>query len=270
MNFKNVIMNPPFGNKHLPILKKMVEEVVDKNDGQIVSIQPVRWLQDPLWQMKNKSDAEKMKPVLEKKIKNLVTVTAEEATKMFNAEITIDLAIFSIAKNGTFDYYSPSKSLNFIKDIVSTKYRHFTDVADSNKKDGIRVMLNQIGGSRKRGGYIPHHSFLYTKNGKTEDGKDWTEARMRNQYTKPLNSPIPFSIKFSSKNEADNFIDSLQTKFYRYLDLVLVRDVNISNKYFPWLEDYTRSWTDEQLYEHFNVSGDEQKIIEDTMKQYEI
>ena len=44
-------MNPPYGNLHLPILKEMIEMIVE-NGGHGVSLQPVRWLQDPLKEYK--------------------------------------------------------------------------------------------------------------------------------------------------------------------------------------------------------------------------
>ena len=37
-------------------------------------------------------------------------------------------------------------------------------------------------------------------------------------------------------------------------------------QYTPWLDDYTHTWTDEDLYKYFNLSDDEIRIIESEIK----
>ena len=46
MKFDRIIMNPPYdGNLHLKFLKEALNHLTE--DGKVVNISPVRWLQDP-------------------------------------------------------------------------------------------------------------------------------------------------------------------------------------------------------------------------------
>ena len=47
MKFDKIIMNPPYDrNLHLKILEECLKHI--KNDGEIINLSPIRWLQDPL------------------------------------------------------------------------------------------------------------------------------------------------------------------------------------------------------------------------------
>jgi predicted RNA methylase len=65
--FDVCLMNPPFDrNLHLKILEKAIQV-----SDYTVNISPVRWLQDPLGQYKDKSDFNKFENSISKHIKDL-------------------------------------------------------------------------------------------------------------------------------------------------------------------------------------------------------
>ena len=43
-------------------------------------------------------------------------------------------------------------------------------------------------------------------------------------------------------------------------------DIHANIQFLPWLGDYTRPWTDEDLYKYFNLSDDEIAVIESEIK----
>lgn len=47
MKFDCIILNPPYGNLHLPILKECLEHSDWEHDAQVVCIHPAKWLQFP-------------------------------------------------------------------------------------------------------------------------------------------------------------------------------------------------------------------------------
>lgn len=78
---------------------------------------------------------------------------------------------------------------------------------------------------------------------------------------------ITYSIKFNSKNEAENFIYTIQeTKFGKWYESHIITDMNISDNNILWLEDYTHPWTDEMLYKYFDLTQEEINIIENEIK----
>ncbi len=73
---------------------------------------------------------------------------------------------------------------------------------------------------------------------------------------------------FSTAEEAYNLSAYLRTKTLRYLLLQALASMNISRANFRFvpLLDFTRSWTDEELYQRFQLSEVEIQTIEQTIK----
>ena len=95
-----------------------------------------------------------------------------------------------------------------------------------------------------------------------KDGKDWTKCKNMGGYEKPEGCPLPLSIKFNTVVEAQNFYDSFFTKFYTWLCDITRAQQNLNPGLLPWLGNYTRHWTDKDLYEYFNLTPEEIAVIE--------
>lgn len=77
---------------------------------------------------------------------------------------------------------------------------------------------------------------------------------------------------FDTEEEAENYKHYLQCKFTRYLLRTTFSGVNISqnNFLFAPLMDYKIRWTDEMLYEHFELSPEQCSLIENTMRPMDV
>ena len=74
---------------------------------------------------------------------------------------------------------------------------------------------------------------------------------------------------FDTKHEAENFISYMKTKFFRFMLGLRTLTQDINKEKFAWvpdLEDYSKSWTDEELYKRFNLTDSEIKHIESKIK----
>ena len=74
---------------------------------------------------------------------------------------------------------------------------------------------------------------------------------------------------FDTKKNADNFIVYMKTKFFRFMLGLRCLTQNISKDKFLWvpdIQDYSRSWTDEQLYDKFDLDQKERAYIEKKIK----
>lgn len=72
----------------------------------------------------------------------------------------------------------------------------------------------------------------------------------------------------ASQLEAQNCFEYLRTKFVRFLVLQTLVGMNISISNFqfvPWV-DFSRSWTDVELYEEFELEEGEIQFIESLIK----
>lgn len=73
------------------------------------------------------------------------------------------------------------------------------------------------------------------------------------------------------KTEAENTYNYLRTKFVRFLILQTLVGMNISISNFifvPWL-DFSKSWSDDELYERYNLTQEEIDFIESMIKPME-
>lgn len=73
---------------------------------------------------------------------------------------------------------------------------------------------------------------------------------------------------FDSAIETENYANYLATKFVRFLVLQrkVTQDITPDRFRFAPMLDMTRSWTDEDLYEHFNLTNEEREYINLTIK----
>ena len=76
---------------------------------------------------------------------------------------------------------------------------------------------------------------------------------------------------FENENEAQNFITYLKTKLFRILALACRISQDLPNKTYRFvpLQDFSKSWTDEELYAKYHLTPDEIAFIEATIKPME-
>ena len=74
--------------------------------------------------------------------------------------------------------------------------------------------------------------------------------------------------KFKNAKEAENLRSYLATKFARFLLLLSVSSINLSKDKFKFvpMQDFSKSWTDEELYKKYNLNEDEIAYIEQIIK----
>jgi hypothetical protein len=275
--FDVVMGNPPYkGSLHLKFLE--LSHNIMNNGGYIIWVHPARWLQDTTAPYKKNSDFNKYKylPFIDIKIIPLL-----EATKLFKIRIQTDLIISVLNKgnssilNENFIYKLKNIPLSF-KRLLNYNYTSLKDVVEINKKDGIRVRIMFINvmissGEREniKGRYnIIHNRNKYATIDGKYNGKDWTTYYAKNQHSKEIGSGIPNSIKFDSINEANNFINYTFTKIFQFFNYLTKSDQHVQLKYLPFMEDYTKPWTDDRLQEYFNISDEEMNYIKNTIEKY--
>ena len=74
--------------------------------------------------------------------------------------------------------------------------------------------------------------------------------------------------KFAKKEEAENLLSYMKTKFMRFLLLQGLTSMNITKDRFLFvpLQDFTRPWTDADLYAKYKLTDEEIQFIESMIK----
>lgn len=274
-----LIMNPPYdGNLHLKFLEKAIQ--ISEN---IVSIQPIRWLEESVGKDKKSSAYNKYKESISEHIKDLEIVLSQEAKKLFDIILPVNLGIYVCDKNGGYNYEQLSS--NSIIDKVLNYIKENKCNFEFNKKDGYRVRVPFVSSGKTVGSgqRAPSITSLCIKNIVYKDGKYngkwWYEYYVRNQYSKTTEE-ITSSIKFDSAEEGYNFIESFNTDFGRYIESQLIVDVNINNNKILWMGNainphtgkigYKSKWTDEDFNKFFDLSKEEIEKYHKFINDFEI
>lgn len=76
---------------------------------------------------------------------------------------------------------------------------------------------------------------------------------------------------FSNKEEADNLVNYLKSKFVRFLLATILLTQNIAKSKFMFvpLQDFSESWTDEKLYKKYGLTKEEIAFIDSMIRPME-
>lgn len=76
---------------------------------------------------------------------------------------------------------------------------------------------------------------------------------------------------FDNNEEAQNALSYLKTKFVRFLVLLSMSSINLSKLVFSFvpMQDFTKSWTDDELYKKYNLTNKDINFIESMIKPME-
>lgn len=201
MKFQSFIMNPPYGKLHLPILQKMVDLIV-KNGGIGVSLQPIKWLQD-----KYRSDHEKYRD-LRQYCANITYLSAKDASAAFNILQEHDMGIYHLAPSDD----SCPFDCNVFLAKTNTKDRFIMDYEHQGhpkeyENQPYFVAVRKDGHMDRWWTYLLVNYMGAIINGKTDEGLTPQEAYYSNPHTNH-NKQVPkiLGFEFNTEQEARNFV----------------------------------------------------------------
>ena len=247
MNFDHIIMNPPYDkNLHLKILQEAM-----KHSDDVVNLSPIRWLQDPLAEYKKNSDWKKFDDI-RKRIESLDVVSAKDAQALFGSGQYENLGIYHITENGGFDILPKPFISQGLFDKVNLptyqgKYKSLYDVAQklNFEKPYVRMSYfhGNVGAKNWPDVISPQKELAFSTNASTGT----------------------FTVNFDTEEERDNFFAYCQTKFVKACNGNVKTNIRWPGYAVPFMPTYTHSWTDEMLYEYFDLNEDEIKEIESAL-----
>ena len=77
---------------------------------------------------------------------------------------------------------------------------------------------------------------------------------------------------FKRKSEAENLADYLRGKFARFLILQAAASINLSKSTYQFvpMQDFSKPWTDEELYRKYKLTAEEIAFIESMIRPMEV
>ena len=272
----------------MKILAEAIKQLKD-DKSVCVNLSPVRWLQDPLAKYKKNCDLKRFEESVAKHIESLEYSFKEVNDKLFNIDFG-DLGIYVCLKNVKCDY-TKFTAQNEILDKVVNEMKKNSIPSIYNKivyddMPGICCLTSLIvfrasdRELRLINGWLTQSAdiLFYTDKKNDKSGETYFDYRKRVAWGNIKPKAENTNIKFNSTLERQNFYNVWRTRFLRYLYDATVVDVHVHPEFLPWLgnivnsrtglKGYQGEWTDVDLYKLFEISPEEQKVIEETMEKY--
>lgn len=195
-----------------------------------------------------------------------------------------------LLENGSDIFIRYNQAISIFHKIKKLNEVSFSKIVSSRKPFGLPTNFNGI---KKHGqiqiyankniGYLDN-SFIIPKN---KDWKDKWKIYITKSYGagedfphQILNKPIignPQSIctetylligPFDTKKETENVSSYIKTKFFRFLVLLIKNTQDATSKVYSFvpMQDFSKSWTDEELYKKYNLTKEEIDFIESMIK----
>lgn len=230
--FNKIIMNPPYDkNLHLKILREAMKHI-EKESGEIISLEPIT-------ELKNVTESTKEIPEIVPYIMDITEISEEDASKLFNITLRKKLGIWHLSSDKVNTYKYDIKAKRIFDKIKGKSWRSVCQHSNENNK-----------------------VYLYMQ-GDNGYAKGW-HLTIDQIFNMPNAAENAARLLFDSENEKNNFLKSTSLSIYKYMYKL---DGNAAvPAHMPWLGDYSHPWTDEDLYEYFNLNEEEIKEIEEEMK----
>ena len=248
MTFNKIIMNPPYDGKlHLKILNEAM-----KHSDEVVNLSPANQMFSGIRLIKDHATIKKC-PELTKHIQDVDLIKPEEASALFGASFAGPLMLihYDKSKEGKDykDFNIIPKNLRsiFYKTVCAVYEGKYPSLWEAIKKDDcpndkISLCCPEVHGHQGK--------------------DDWAEI-ISKDYDKALKSKQRFGwhLEFNTEEERRNCWACWHLKSHMFIHSLIKSDNFNAYRWLPYL-DYTHPWTDEQLYEYFDLTEDEIKEIE--------
>jgi len=281
-DFDVCITNPPYnGNEDLKILSRVIPRC-----KQTIAIHPCTWL---LGLKKQKKFKQKYYDMVNGRIKS---VEMFNGNRIFGIGLFTPVGIFDIRnvkqKTITVSYFGDEYTANTLDDItvygedwpvVSPLYENVKEYCENgNNINDHRIKKEEVDDSK----YIcqlagitgdkelksimnMYKDSFYTMVLKDSDENKGIRISLENKKDNDL-----ILYQFDTEEERDNFIEYLKTDFARFCLSFYKINFHLNSgelAIVPWL-DFTKRYTDKDLYELFNVSEEQQRVIKDFLPDY--
>ena len=211
----------------------------------------------------------------------LKTNYSDTIIRDFRQSSIIEKATKDIKFSEIVSYRNP---YGFFADLFNDpeKYKHIlvreTEFPNSVKVYGVK---GKKGGAKRIYGFIDNNNVIKNANSVAKFKLYFSKAYMTTSTVPPeIIVGYPNTVctetfleigTFNSLEECQNCLSYIKTKYFRALLFYNRHSLNISKESFDLipLQDFSKPWTDQELYAKYNLTNDEIKFIENMIKPME-
>lgn len=302
MIFDNIIMNPPYGSRttgtsltlHYNITKVAIKYL--KNNSKCICLMPTTLITSSV-------DTKAIKEIKKDFDSTLLSIEEIDGNKYFDTSMrAVGIYEFDTNKKTDIKIETLTGKKEIVKSLFDFNYRkNDLDISILNKINANSIAINRRSYFRLckkekqdkilldncinaffNGKHVAEYDiFIAISSANGGMNAQWQSIKLANYgIIKKENLPTLLKNNVSSKafigfktselKSAQNILKLIKTNCLRYPLLKMQDDQNMCPrvyKYFPDI-DYTNIDTEEKFYKFFNITPEEQKIIEDTMEKY--
>ena len=265
--FDIIVMNPPYNQMlDMAFINKsyLIGDI-------ILAVHPSTWLLDEKGIQKKFNDTKKL-------VKDdLISIKLFNGNKSFGIVLAVPCVFTYINKN---EKHSGIKCIDLINNVDLV----YDDIYQINKFSDVSIYLklkkkivdkcanNLISNKNKKGTFYVNLSQIsgnvHTNNDKFMVKNDFYTVVIKNSSVEIL--PRMQYFGFDTKNEAENFLQFVKSKFVRFCLSIYKNNKNIHRGelgLIPWL-DFTKVWDDKSLAKQFDLSSTEIEFINKNIPDY--
>lgn len=195
----------------------------------------------------------------------------------YNEAVSIIHKIQSLKEESISTIMSPLMPYGLSTNVRgSTEKKNNTDLC-LHASDGVTYIQRSI--VTKGEDSIDSYKVLISKTGAEHAGEPGKDGMFR-VLTSSLKVIGPGEICthsyfvagcFRKKEQADNVLGYLKTKFVRFLVLLAMSSINLSKLVFPFvpIQDFDQLWTDDKLFSKYSLTNEEIDLIDKMIRPME-
>lgn len=215
------------------------------------------------------------RPLLENDVDTLIRI---------NEAVPILRRVKKMREQSFSSIVSPRKPYGLPSDFFSNQEKYNLPKVSENKiVDGISIIGTYKYKTEKR---FVHNNYPFPQGKDSiqkykvfvsqvlDNGFDWTKERLNPFLGNPNEVCTETFLVIgpcNTKNEAENIISYMNTKFFHLLMFLKKVSHHVTSKVYSLipLQDFSKPWTDEELYTKYNLSQEEINFIESMIRPME-
>lgn len=265
--FSILIMNPPYQHG---LGVKFLNKAMDLAKT-VISIQPSAWVEDTVAKHNPKSQFSKNKKIIDR-LSDLEIIPMDDAEKTFGAAFTSNEGIFVCTENGGFDIDKVNTD-SVVDKVYEKMPKPISDVLDYDEPKDCIIFSRIIGGNNGRSKLCSnvygddYKKVIYQDGKRLDNGLSFYDNRLKTAWGNVKPKKEQLNIKFNTLDECINFFKYTKTYLFTYIVNRTTTGMELNRTALPFMNNYTHKWTDEMLYDYFDISKEEQQHIENHMNE---